>query len=180
MGDNQDTANNDLNLFSQVQSTHTIAIWPRPFLVLRSPRDASSWPMVSSSLSRTSSSSASWLRRDTLVLRSELHPQSPTSSSAQHTPKKLSESKVEESANLPPSSRSDSSSQRTPSPSTPLRSKTVVSPLSPNASPSDTSSSTVLPSAEHAMVSSDSSWRVVLRVARLSSLESCVPLVRRA
>merc|ERR1712098_894544 len=103
-----------------------------------------------------------------------------TSSSAQHTPKKFSESKVDESANLPPSSRSDSSSQRTPSTSTPLRAKTVVSPLSPNASPSDTSSSTVLPSAEHAMVSSDSSWRVVIRVARLSSLESCVPLVRRA
>lgn len=55
-------------------------------------------------------------------------------SSAQHTPKKSSASRGAAFESLPPSSKSASSSLKTPSPSTPPRSRTVVSLRLPSAS----------------------------------------------
>jgi hypothetical protein len=60
----------------------------------------------------------------------------------QPTHKKSLASKVEESVNSPPSSRSDSNSPKTACLSMPLKSKTEVSPPSHNANHSDTNCST--------------------------------------
>jgi hypothetical protein len=89
------------------------------------------------------SKNSTWKTRD---------PTENSQSSEQHTPKKSSASKVDESVNSPPSSRSASSSPRTVSPSTLPKSRTEVSQQSPSASRYDTSSLTVLRYEEHVMV----------------------------
>ena len=116
------------------------------------------------------------------------------SSSVPPTPRRSSARRVAAFVNLPLSSRSVSSSPKTRSSSTPRRSNTVVSLLSLSARACATSSSAVLPSAgaSHilprkgldtelsiglATVFSVSSWSLVPRVARLSSLASSVLLV---
>lgn len=97
-------------------------------------------------------------------------------SSVPPTPRRFWASRAAASASSPPSFRSVSASPRTRSPCTPPRSRTAVSPPSLSASPSVTSCLTVWPSAVPAMVSSVSSWRAALRVARLLFRASSVLL----
>lgn len=93
------------------------------------------------------------------------------------TPRRFWASRAAASASSPPSFRSVSGSPRTPSRCTPRRCRTVVSPPLLNASRSGTSCLTVLLCVGRAMVCCGSSWRAVLRVARLWFLESCGLLV---
>lgn len=65
-----------------------------------------------------------------------------------------------------PSSKNASNFPKTRYLCTPLKFRTVVSRLSPNANLSDTSCSMVWPCEEHAMVFCDSSWKAVPRDAR--------------